>query len=333
MYTAREIKAGIILSFSWKTLLFFFIYSVILCTISYTSKFVLGISFVPVGLIGTAVAFYVGFKNNSSYARLWEARKIWGAIVNTSRAWGATVVSFVKTDELIDGMNEHELHTRLIHGHIGFINALRVQLRSKSIWGDPNTTAHQVAREHAGHAISALDESIYSFFNDQDAALFIGKKNAATQIMKEQALLMERIYRQGGLPQRFFVQLMTLVESFYNHQGAAERIKAFPFPRQYAYFSKLFVWLFVLVLPFGIIGEFYKIGLGAIWLTVPCYMVIGWVFNTMEVVGDTSENPFENAINDIPMTAICRTIEIDLRERLGEENLPPALTPVNNILM
>jgi putative membrane protein len=61
--------------------------------------------------------------------------------------------------------------------------------------------------------------------------------------------------------------------------------------------------------------------------------VIAWVFNTMEVVGDTSENPFENAINDIPMTAICRTIEIDLREMLEETAIPPALTPVDNILM
>lgn len=52
----------------------------------------LSIPWLPLSLIGTAVAFYVGFKNNSSYDRMWEVRKIWGAIVNSSRAWGTTVM-------------------------------------------------------------------------------------------------------------------------------------------------------------------------------------------------------------------------------------------------
>jgi putative membrane protein len=151
--------------------------------------------------------------------------------------------------------------------------------------------------------------------------------------MKAQAQQLEDIFKKGEINELFYFHMMNVVQEFYNQQGAAERIKNFPFPRQYAYFSKVFVWLFVLVLPFGLINEFAKLGPNLIWLAIPSYMIIGWVFNTMEVVGDTSENPFENAINDIPMTAICRTIEIDLREMLDEGSVPAAITPVHNILM
>lgn len=123
-----------------------------------------------------------------------------------------------------------------------------------------------------------------------------------------------------------------LVE-FYNQQGACERIKSFPFPRQYAFFSYVFVWLFIIVLPYGLLTEMARTSAWHVWLTVPFYTVIAWVFNTMEVVGDTSENPFENSINDVPMTAICRNIEIDLRDMLGETELPKRVQSVNDILM
>ena len=95
----------------------------------------------------------------------------------------------------------------------------------------------------------------------------------------------------------------------------------------------MFVWIFILLLPFGLVGEFNQMGHNVIWLTVPFFMLVAWVFITMEVVGDNSEDPFEGFINDVPMTALCRTIEIDLREMLGEEDIPPAIAAVNDILM
>ena len=76
-----------------------------------------------------------------------------------------------------------------------------------------------------------------------------------------------------------------------------------------------------------------KVGSWHLWLTVPFYTLIAWVFNTMETVGDTSENPFENSINDMPLTAICRNIEIDLRETLGETNIPKRVQASENIVM
>jgi putative membrane protein len=76
-----------------------------------------------------------------------------------------------------------------------------------------------------------------------------------------------------------------------------------------------------------------KFGEYAVWLTIPFSVLISWVFFSMESIGDASENPFENAINDIPMTAICRNIEIDLRQILGETNLPERIQPVDGILL
>ena len=74
-------------------------------------------------------------------------------------------------------------------------------------------------------------------------------------------------------------------------------------------------------------GAFY------VWLTVPVSMIIAWIFHTMEKIGESSENPFEGSANDVPITALSRTIEIDLREMLREEKLPPPISPTNNVLM
>jgi putative membrane protein len=91
--------------------------------------------------------------------------------------------------------------------------------------------------------------------------------------------------------------------------------------------------LFALLVPFGTLQEFDKLGDHYVWLTIPFTVLICWVFLTMEKIGEASENPFEGMPNDVPMAALSRTIEIDLREMLDEKEVPPPLTAVNNILM
>jgi putative membrane protein len=81
------------------------------------------------------------------------------------------------------------------------------------------------------------------------------------------------------------------------------------------------------------IGEFAEMSHAITWLVIPFTMLIAWVFNVMEQVGDASENPFDNGINDIPMTAICRNLEIEIREVLNEEQIPERIQPVEGILM
>jgi putative membrane protein len=94
----------------------------------------------------------------------------------------------------------------------------------------------------------------------------------------------------------------------------------------------VFVWLFIALLPLGLVGEFEKLGHGHYWLTIPFSVLVSWVFATIELVGHISEDPFEHQMNDVPMSALCRSIEIDLRQMLGETNLPTKLEPVRGVL-
>lgn len=128
------------------------------------------------------------------------------------------------------------------------------------------------------------------------------------------------------------MELEKLLVEFYTQQGASERIKNFPCPRQYATLNKWFIKVFIVLLPFGMLQEFQKLGGNLIWLCIPFSALSSWVFTTMERIGESSESPFEDSANDLPIKAISRTIEIDLREMLGETDIPPALKPYNNIL-
>jgi putative membrane protein len=123
-----------------------------------------------------------------------------------------------------------------------------------------------------------------------------------------------------------------LVE-LYRQQGICERIKNFPYPRQFATLNLFFVKLFVVLAPFGMLQEFEKLGPHMIWLNIPFSALVSWVFLSMEKIGEVTENPFQGGPNDVPVTALSRNIEIDLREMLDESDLPPALQPVRNILM
>ena len=123
------------------------------------------------------------------------------------------------------------------------------------------------------------------------------------------------------------------INEFYTLQGQNERIKKFPFPRQYGGMSSVFVGIFIFLAPFGLVTEFAKLGEAGIWLSIPFTVIVSWVYLVMELVGDYSENPFEGMGNDVPMLSLCRTIEIDLREMLGETDLPPEVEPIKGVLM
>ena len=102
----------------------------------YTDWKIITIPWVPLSVIGTAVAFYVGFKNNQAYDRLWEARKIWGGIVNSSRAWGSMVKAFVRNHKDEEQSSEQEIKLtviRLVYRHIAWLYTLRNQLQRKFV--------------------------------------------------------------------------------------------------------------------------------------------------------------------------------------------------------
>lgn len=334
MYAARNLSFRFVLSFAWKPLLVFFIYaSIITCLYELAGFKFLALPFVPISLVGTAVAFYVGFKNNSSYERLWEARKLWGAIVNISRSFGVSVLHFIQPSDEMDEESLKEHKRIIIHRHIAYINAVRIQLRHRKVWELKNDPFANIVKDNTPFYDQNLLEEIKMFLHDDEADYLYNKTNTATHIMRKQSEHLLHLYKMNCMDSFKHVELGSFITALYDQQGACERIKTYPFPRQYAYFSEVFVWMLALILPFGLVGELAKYGDAYVWVTIPMSMLISWIFNVMEIVGDKSENPFENGVNDVPMTAICRTIEIDLREMLGEKDIPERIAPVQNIIM
>lgn len=138
--------------------------------------------------------------------------------------------------------------------------------------------------------------------------------------------------RRGLLDVLRHIELQKMITDQYAEQGKSERIKNSPLPRQYSTSSTIFIIIFTLLLPFGMLSEFEKMGESFIWLMIPFNMIVSWVFSLMEYTGDYSENPFEGLINDVPVYSIVRNIEIDLKDMLGEKDLPERVQPHLDVL-
>lgn len=295
----------------------------------------LAMPWVPVALIGTAVAFVTGFKNNASYGRLWEARKIWGALINNSRYWGTQCCDFLAEPEShSSNRSVDEYKQRLVYRHIAFVTALRFQLRQPKTWETMNKR-HNVefqSQYFVDEWNGDLDDALKPLLDEADLEHVLGCKNRATQILAIQSAELNTLVQTDMLNDFNRLFMSRTLAKFYDDQGKSERIKNFPYPRQFATLNVYFIWLFIVFVPFGLLREFDKLGEQFVWLTIPASVIISWVFHTMDKIGESSENPFEGSPNDVPITALARTIEIDLREMIGEKNLPNAMEPVNNIL-
>ena len=319
------------------TLIVAFIYN-------YTGWKWLAIPWLPLSVIGTAVAFYIGFKNNQAYDRLWEARKIWGAIVNSSRSWGSNVRAFV-TDQFAEEQPEQSaidhIVKRLIYRHIGWLYALRSQLLISTPWEHINQSApiarltkRRINQFGVGlHDDNITENALLEHLPEAEYQSLINANNTATQIIDQQSQDLKQLRKTRLIEDFRHMELQNILNDFYDHQGKCERIKKFPLPRQYGNMSVVFVGLFILLLPLGMVSEFDRLGDWGIWISVPFTVIVGWMYIMMELVGDYSENPFEGLGNDIPMLSLCRTIEIDLKEMMGEADLPDPIEAINGVLM
>lgn len=288
----------------------------------------------PIALVGTAVAFLIGFKNNASYDRMWEARKIYGGIVNTSRIWGMMVRDYVTSrlaDSAVSEDDVKAVHTQMIYRHIAWMTALRHQLRVPKVWERHNNVSVKEFMKHfkiQEHEYS-LEEELALVLTDKDLHYVLSKSNRATQLIAMQSNEL-KILMDAGLIEDFrHMELENVLKELLVFQGKAERIKNFPYPRQFATINRIFVWLFIILIPFGMFKEFDKLGEYGAWLAIPFTTLIAWVFHTMDKIGESTENPFGSNANDIPITTISRGIEIDLREMLDEKDIPEAIAVEN----
>ncbi|MDR6546425.1 putative membrane protein [Chryseobacterium rhizosphaerae] len=288
----------------------------------------------PIAIMGTAVAFIVGFKNNASYSRLWEARQIYGAIINDSRSFG-----YILRDTL-SSKNPHKVKEMFLR-HYAWLTALRFQLREPRAWENMNTVQFdEYSRKYdVPEKLSKLEDELKNYLSETELQYILSKKNRATQLMASQSRELSEAYERGELNDFQWTQINQQLVKFTDSQGKAERIKNFPYPRNFSSITTYLLLLFIVFVPFGLLKEFDKLGEGTtlegwtVWFNIPFSLLVTWCFHTLDSVGEASVNPFEGSPNDVPITQISRTIEIDMRDMLDESDLPPAILPKNNIVL
>jgi putative membrane protein len=292
----------------------------------------IALPWIPIAMVGTATAFIVGFRNTQTYSRLWEARQIYGSIINSSRSWGIMVKDFVgahSSEEI------QKIRLELIKRHIAWLTALRFQLREQRTW---ETSRTKPSNKKYGQRFvidewsRTLESALTPYLSPEELKYVLSKSNKATQLIGRQSLQLKQLKAQGLIEPLTYVEMEKLLVDLYDHQGRCERIKNFPYPRQFATISQMLTRLFVFMVPFGVLNEFQRAGNWLIWLSIPFSAVVGWVFLTLERIGENTENPFEGGANDVPVTAISRTIEIDLLEMMDIPEVPKPVQPVNLIL-
>jgi ion channel-forming bestrophin family protein len=170
-----------------------------------------------------------------------------------------------------------------------------------------------------------LFDELAVFLPVEELDAFKGSANPPNAIVQRQGERLRDLYERGLIDDFRHMQLDDLLTELTDVQGGCERIKNTPLPRQYDFYPRLFVFLYTFLLPFGFVKE-----LG--WLTLLVSVPTSFMFYSLEGVGRANEDPFENRPQDTPMSALCRTIEINLREQLGEKELPPPLQAVDGYL-
>lgn len=254
----------------------------------------------PFSLIGFALGIYLGFRNNTAYDRFWEARKLWGALVNTSRTFARQSLTLLNGDSA----ELRAAQVELVHLTIGFVLALRHHLRDHSPW-------------------EALEKAV-----GPEAVADIRKDCADDNIpLAVLARLGDRVAaarQKGWIDPMHVPAIDASLTSFTDIQGACERIKSTPIPYSYTVLMHRLVAVYCGLLPLGLTDT---IG----WATPAVVLLMSYTFFGLDAIGDEVEQPFGSDINDLPLDAIARTIERNLRQRLGEP-LPPVQAPQRGVL-
>lgn len=342
MITTKYFNYKQVLNLSGAYLIWISLWCILVAVLFYFTNWQwMSIPWVPVALIGTAEAFLVGFKNNQAYDRLWEARKIWGGIVNSSRSFAAMIYAFDTKNEEVGVFDLEDRKKKLVYRHIAWLYTFREQLLMPTEWEHIGIEKRFLKVNRKRNRIIKAGFPDYGrtpiflnkYLSEKELELQKDYKNFATYLISKQAKEINELKNIKAISDFNQVQLQTCLNEFYAFQGQAERIKKFPSPRQFASTAFIFNILFIMLLPLGLVNEFAKFGDWGIWTSIPFCIIIGWVYIIMELVGDYSENPFAGLMFDIPMLSICRTIEIDLLQMVGETDTPSPIASKNGVLV
>lgn len=249
----------------------------------------------PFSLIGLALSIFLGFRNNTSYDRFWEGRKLWGRIVNTSRSLTRQILTLVASE---DGAT----HRTLVYRLMGYVHALRLHLRTER----------------------DLSE-LAPFIGEARAKALEHETNPPIALLQDLGDDFAAEWRKGRVDAFHLPVLEASLTEFANIQGGCERIRATPIPFSYTVLMHRIVELYCLSLPFGIVSS--------VGVATPFVVgMIAYAFLALDAIGGEIEDPFGTDPNDLPLSQLSRMIEINLRERLGEEDLPDPVRPVDGVL-
>jgi putative membrane protein len=265
-----------------------------------------GLSPLPFTFVGVALGIFMGFRNNAAYDRWWEGRKLWGTLVNTSRSLCRQVLTLIGPQP--EATTPHDeaaltaLRKELVYRVIAFVHALRLALRD-------DATLHELEPFLPREEIERLE----------------GERNRPFAINQGTAERFRRAWHDGLIHPMHLLTLEASLTVLTDVQGACERIKNTPIPFSYTTLIHRITAVYCYALPFGIVDQVKS-------FTPFVCVIVAYAFFGLDVVGEEIENPFGTDYNDLPLRAISRTIEINLRQRLGESDLPPAVTPVNDFV-
>jgi putative membrane protein len=243
----------------------------------------------PLAVIGSALGIFVSFRTNSAYDRWWEGRQLWGRIVNSSRHLAAQACAYAPPADA----------EAIVRRHITWVHALRVALRDEDLRADP-----ELVRLLPADALERLAAS----------------KNPAHAALHAQHLALADLHRAGALDARALQSLDETLRQLLDSQGGCERIKRTPMPRGYGFIAERLIVAYGFLLPFAVVSD-----LG--WFTVPLNVLACLAFALISEAGRVLEDPFTLLYNGLPLSALSRTIEVNLREQLGDPDLPPLLKP------
>ena len=242
-------------------------------------------------VLGFAVALLMGFRTAASYDRWWEARKIWGGIVNESRSLIRQVSSFTGGSVVLDETKQ------MTYYMIAWCYALKNSLRNL----DPL-------------------EYVDKFLTQDEIDYVRTKNNIPNEILKMMSDLLAKLKNQGEIDSIQMVAIDQTIKNLCDDMGKAERIKNTVFPTQYRSYTHSGLMIFTIMLPYGIL---YSTGPFVILICI----IVSFFFFMLENIAYFLQNPFMNRWSDIPMTALCRTIEINLLQLIGVENAPSPIEP------
>ncbi|WP_434678862.1 effector protein [Pseudomonas sp. R1-18] len=237
----------------------------------------------PLTLLGSALVVLTSFRNSSAYNRWWEARTLWGALVNSSRSFARQVLTLVEDD---DGINP--VKAVLLRRHVAYVKCLSAHLKG--------TNCGEEVR-------SLIPRGEYERRHDTN--------NFPNDLLNASAALLAKEYAAGRLDSIRFARLESTMVDISNCQGGMERIANTPLPYPYVAFPRLFITLFCVIVPIGLVET-----LG--WFTPLASTVVGFMLLAIEKIGTDLQSPFSASEHEIQMVALCNNIERNLDSMLRD---------------